>query len=87
VNPDQVFGLVFVLACGTIIPLALVFGIPVAKALARRIEAGVGAKEAVPPEELEELRQRVGELEERVDFTERVLARQQEPERLGKGET
>lgn len=32
--------------------------------------------------ELEELKHRVGELEERVDFTERLLARQREGERL-----
>lgn len=32
--------------------------------------------------ELEELKRRVGELEERVDFTERLLARQREGERL-----
>jgi hypothetical protein len=60
VDPDQVFGLVFVLACGTIIPLALVFGIPVARALARRVE----------------------DLESRFDFSERLLARVQEQERL-----
>jgi hypothetical protein len=33
--------------------------------------------------ELEEMRRRVGELEERVDFAERVLAKQREPQRLG----
>jgi len=32
--------------------------------------------------ELDELKQRVGELEERVDFAERLLARQREGERL-----
>ena len=32
--------------------------------------------------ELEELKHRVGELEERVDFAERLLARQREGERL-----
>lgn len=74
-NPDQVFGLVFVLACGTIIPLALVFGIPVAKALARRVEAGTAPRDEVPTDELEELRHRVAELEERLDFSERLLAR------------
>lgn len=36
-------------------------------------------------EELHELRHRVGELEERLDFTERMLARQHEPEQLGRG--
>jgi len=34
-------------------------------------------------DELEVLRRRVGELEERVDFAERVLAKQSEPPRLG----
>jgi hypothetical protein len=83
VNQDQLFGLIFVLACGTIIPLALVFGIPVAKALARRIESGVDTKDEAASGELDELRRRVAELEERADFTERMLARQQEPARLG----
>jgi polyhydroxyalkanoate synthesis regulator phasin len=32
--------------------------------------------------ELDELKRRVGELEERVDFAERLLARQREQERL-----
>lgn len=34
-------------------------------------------------DELEQLRRRVGELEERVDFAERVLAKQREAPRLG----
>jgi len=47
--------------------------------------------EILPPEtedlqaklaELDELKRRVGELEERVDFAERLLARQREGERL-----
>lgn len=33
--------------------------------------------------ELDDLKQRLGELEERVDFAERLLARQREAERLG----
>ncbi len=33
--------------------------------------------------ELDELKQRIGELEERVDFTERLLAKQREGQRLG----
>jgi hypothetical protein len=62
---------------------------PVIKAIARRIEAGGAAADARG--ELEELRERVrqleqanprlAELEERLDFAERVLA-QQEPDRL-----
>ena len=34
-------------------------------------------------DELDQLRQRVSELEERVDFTERVLAKQREAPRIG----
>lgn len=34
-------------------------------------------------QELDQLNQRVGELEERVDFAERLLAKQREVERLG----
>jgi len=33
--------------------------------------------------ELEDVKQRLGELEERVDFAERLLARQRDAERLG----
>ena len=33
--------------------------------------------------ELDEVKRRLGELEERVDFAERLLAKQREPDRLG----
>jgi hypothetical protein len=62
---------------------------PLIRAVARRIEAGAAAAEARG--ELDDLRERVrqleqaaprlAELEERLDFTERLLA-QQEPDRL-----
>lgn len=59
--------------------VAFVLKGPVGKALARRIGGDEGG--AIPPElpaeilgELDELRQRVFELEERVDFSERLLA-------------
>lgn len=37
-------------------------------------------------EELHELRGRLAELEERLDFTERMLAKSREPEQLGRGQ-
>ena len=56
---------------------------PLGKALARRIE---GRQEAGDNEALlqamEELRGQMAELEERVDFEERVMAQQREPDRL-----
>ena len=76
-----------------IITIFLVFGggfwvlAPIASALAKRI-AGGGAR-AADPGEVEELknelrltRQEVAELAERVDFTERLLAKQSAPQRL-----
>ena len=63
---------------------------PLARALARRIE-GKGAEPALQGEldqlrdqlaELDPLRVRVQELEERVEFAERLLAQRREPELL-----
>jgi Tfp pilus assembly protein PilO len=64
---------------------------PLARALARRLE-GRGAVDAALRAELEQLHHRLGEvdvmqgriaeLEERLDFTERLLAQSREPDRL-----
>lgn len=67
---------------------------PVARALAERIR---GRSVGVPAEELQglrddmmqemqQLRQEVSDLSERVDFTERLLAKQRDPERLARGD-
>lgn len=68
---------------------------PLMRAVGKRIE-GKGVADPVLREELEQLRSRLGEvdqlqhrvmeLEERVDFAERLLAQRREPERLGRGE-
>jgi hypothetical protein len=64
---------------------------PIAGAIARRIGGDtrrgptpddVTALRAELGEELEQVRQQVGELAERVDFTERLLAKQRDGERL-----
>jgi hypothetical protein len=63
---------------------------PLIKAIARRIEGGApGAEVRVELEglrervrQLEELQPRMLELEERVDFTERIVAKGREPDRL-----
>lgn len=56
---------------------------PLGQAIARRLEGA--PPEPLPPEqilsELDEMRSRVGELEERVDFSERLLAQHKEPGR------
>jgi membrane protein implicated in regulation of membrane protease activity len=56
---------------------------PLGKALARRLEGGSapGDQDAAI-HALEEMRGRMAELEERVDFAERLLAQTREPDRL-----
>ena len=57
---------------------------PLGEALASRFRGDAGATElhGETVADLDELRSRVAELEERVDFSERLLARQGEPARL-----
>jgi hypothetical protein len=57
---------------------------PVGKAVADRLKRGAHDPRAQEElrEELEHVRREVAELAERVDFTERLLARQQEAARL-----
>ena len=63
---------------------------PIGKALADRLAGGVAPGPTKPDDqvlgEVDELKQRVVELEERLDFTERVLAKQREGQRLSAGE-
>ncbi len=68
---------------------------PLMRALGRRLEGKTGVTSPALQEEVDQLRQRVAEvegmqhrvleLEERVDFTERMLAQRREPERLERG--
>ncbi len=90
--PPQVtviIALAFFAACAVVL-------YPLMRAIGRRIE-GRGTADPALRSELEELRtrlndveslqHRVMELEERVDFAERMLAQRREPERLGRGES
>jgi hypothetical protein len=65
---------------------------PLIAALARRVAGEtartpaadeLGAREAALVDELRQVRQEMSELAERMDFTERLLAKQREAERLG----
>jgi hypothetical protein len=83
-NPDQVF--VIVMGAMAAWTIARIFRGPIGEALARRIarspataEPG-GADEAVA-----ELQVRVAELEERLDFTERVLLQERPAGQLDRG--
>jgi len=62
---------------------AVIFKGPIGKALGRRLENGAPLEPS--PEfmaDMDDLRGRVMELEERLDFTERMLSKAREPERI-----
>lgn len=62
---------------------AVIFKGPVGKALGRRLENGGPAEPSQEyMAEMDEMRSRVLELEERLDFTERMISKAREPERI-----
>ena len=81
---EGILAITFIFGGGTAFLLAIS---PIGKAVAERIRA----KGAVPmhdPEllaEVDALRRDVAELQERVDFTERLLARTQDKQQVGRG--
>jgi hypothetical protein len=83
---ETVLKILALVAAAVAIPVAAYAAIVATRAIWVKGEPGKLGDGGETREELELLRQRMAELEERVDFTERVLARQQEPERLGKGD-
>lgn len=68
----------------TLAVTALIILWPLRRALARRYDA-LADHDAALRAEVEELRTRVAELEERLDFAERIQAGRRDPERLGQG--
>ena len=80
---EALFAITFIFGGGTLFLLSIS---PVGKALADRLRGS--APSAHDPEllaEVDALRQELAELQERVDFTERMLSSQERRE-LGKGE-
>lgn len=77
---EGVLAVTFLFGGGTLFLLSVS---PVGKAFAERLRRQ-GAAEPDPEvlAELDHLRQEVAELQERMDFTERLLAQQKEPQRL-----
>jgi predicted nuclease with TOPRIM domain len=88
-NSDQHFALVIILFFGGVMPFGLAWLIPTVKARMKRLDAEAAALNgAADPrlyDEMDALRTRVAELEERLDFTERMLAQQQDHARLTEG--
>jgi hypothetical protein len=81
---EGVLAVTFIFGGGTAFLLAIS---PIGRAIAERIRAH-GAIPMQDPEllaEVDALRRDVSELQERVDFTERLLAQSQERQQVGKG--
>jgi hypothetical protein len=78
---EDILAIVFIFGGGTAILLAFS---PIGRAMADRIRHGVsgGGPDPAVQEELARLRDDVVELQERLDFTERMLAQSKEPGRL-----
>jgi len=84
-NPDQVMLIVVVSICAWAV--TRVFRGPLGEAIARRIGGGSGHPESgARDQDITELQARVAELEERVDFTERVLLQERQSGQLRPGE-
>lgn len=75
--PEEFIVVMTLLVSG--IGLVFFLAVPIRKAIVRRIEGGQSPDGAHRSEEVEFLRHRVEELEERQDFAERLLADRREP--------
>ncbi len=84
---EGILAIIFIFGVPGVIALSFT---PIGKALTERIRHGVQPRlvESEPAmyDELDALRREVGELAERVDFTERLLAKQNEPRLVEGGE-
>lgn len=86
-NVEGILAIIFIFGGGTLFLLAIS---PVGKAIAERIRhgaqpVGAGGTEPEVLTEIEQLRNDVTELQERVDFAERLLSQKQETGQLPGG--
>ncbi len=70
---------------GSGVALVFYFAMPARKAMLRKIEGPAQGADPHLLEEVDQLRDRVGELEERLDFAERLLAQQRDAAELPPG--
>jgi hypothetical protein len=87
VNADQVFAIIMTAIVASTWAAVRVFRGPLGDALARRLGGshGGGEREAGQEAQLAEMRTRMAELEERLDFTERVLLQERRQNELEPG--
>lgn len=82
---EEILALLLIFGGGTVIALSFS---PVGRALAERIRGGSAASGQTDPalyDEIERVRTELAELQERVDFTERLLAKERASARLPEG--
>jgi hypothetical protein len=81
---EDILALLLIFGGGTLVAISFS---PVGRAFAERIRGGHSSNEPDPAvlEELDRIRTELGELQERVDFTERLLAKAREQEKIGGG--
>jgi len=83
---EELLAIVFIIGGGAVFLLSIS---PVGRAIAERIRHGPqpvgGTADAHVLAELEQLRQEVTDLQERVEFTERLLAQRRDQELIGPG--
>jgi hypothetical protein len=80
---EEILAIIFLFGGGTVAMLAFS---PVGKAVAERIRSKSQAPDPELMAELDQLRQEVLELQERADFTERLLAQQRDAAQLGRND-
>jgi hypothetical protein len=88
VNSDQVFGIIMTAIVASTWAVVRLFRGPLGDALARRLGGGShggGEREGEQEGQLAEMRARMAELEERLDFTERVLLQERRQSELEPG--
>jgi hypothetical protein len=79
---EDILAIVFIFGGGTLIGLSFS---PVGRAVAKRILGNTEAGETDPAilEELDRMRSELTEVQERLDFAERMLAQKREPGQIG----
>lgn len=80
---EEFIAMMMLLSSG--IALVFFFAVPVRKALLRKLEGGAPQQDTHLLEDVDGLRERVGELEERLDFAERLIAQQRDASALPPG--
>jgi hypothetical protein len=86
-NSEQVFGIIMTAIIASTWAVVRVFRGPLGDALARRLDGsrGGGERDAEQEVQLAEMRTRMAELEERLDFAERVLLQERRQSELEPG--